>query len=419
MAAAPPAAMHTDIESRRVATQQRPSPIELFRTMGTGNLAKEAAEKGMSVSARLEQLDPSSQHRDGLDAFQRQLECAGISVMSDIDWGIAADSWEDFCRDANTRALAYEWAIRTAKRVGGRNPNTRALYASTDQPVGGVVEPFVNAAQARVQQIAPAIRLADLVAVTTPIQGDAYRAFYLTSSTTAQRFNRVAQGADIPRSQLTGSDHTIRLFKYGKGIDFTYELVRRARIDVIGLHIARAMIQTEIDRVAAVIDIMVNGDGNPNTAAQNSNLSSMDSTATLPNLTAKGWLTFKAQFINPYVLRYILAQSAPVVQLELLNLGSANIPMSLVNAVQGLGQLNLIQPQLGEGVAVGLTSDAPTLKIVGLDNRFGIEHVTEIGADITEMERFMSRQSNTIFMTYTDGFAVMDQQAVRTLRLDA
>jgi hypothetical protein len=107
----------------------------------------------MSVSARLEQLDPSSQYRDGLDAFQRQLEVAGIGVMSDIDWGIASDTWDDFCKDANTRALAYEWAIRTAKRVGGRNPNTRALYASTDQPIGGVVEPFVNAAQARVQQI--------------------------------------------------------------------------------------------------------------------------------------------------------------------------------------------------------------------------------------------------------------------------
>jgi hypothetical protein len=137
------------------------------------------------------------------------------------------------------------------------------------------------------------------------------------------------------------------------------------------------------------------------------------------NLTAKAWLTFKSKFLNPYRLSYVLAQDVPVVQLELLNLGSANIPMVAINAAAGLGALNLRQPQLGEGVGVALTADAPALKIVGLDTRFGVEHVTEIGADLQELARFVERQTQTIFLSYVDGFDILDSNANKTLRLDA
>lgn len=427
MAAAPPAAPNTQTPNpnlpvpldRAVTTQQRPGPAELFRQMGTCSLFREAYERGRSLSAHLEVLDPSSQYRDGLDAFQRQLQVAGINVLSDVDMGYSSDTWEDFYKDKNTRALAYEWVIRTAKRASGRNPSTRALYASTDQPVGSVVEPFVNAAQARYQQLTPAVPLSDLVAITTPIVGDAYRAFFLTRDVNNQRFNRVEQGSELPRAKLVGADRTVRLHKYGKGLDLTYEVMRRARIDIIGLHVTFMMIQTEVDRVAAVIDIIINGDGNSGTSATNFNLSSLDATATLPNLTAKAWLTFEAKFLNPYRLSYVLAQDAPVVQLKLLNLGSANIPMVAIAAASGLGALNLRNPQLGEGVGVALTADAPALKIVGLDTRFGIEHVTEIGADLQELARFVEMQTQTIFISYVDGFDVLDSLANKVLTLNS
>jgi hypothetical protein len=418
-AAAPVAPPNQGPPNRAVTTQQRPGPAELFRTLNSHQFIREAGERGMGLSAYLEQCDPSTQYRDGFDAFQRQLQVAGISVMSDADTGYCSDTWEAFDRDVNTRALGYEWAMRVCKRASGRNPNTRALYASTDQPVGSVIEPFANAAQARYPQIAPAIMLADLVAMTTPIQGDAYRAFYLVNDAPSQRFNRVDQGAEIPRAKLLGADRTVRLHKYGKGLDMTYEVLRRARIDLIGLHLARMQVQTEIDKVAAAIDVFVNGDGNANTAATVSNLTTLDSTATVNNLTAKAWLSFKALFVNPYRMDWVLAQSTPVVQLETLNLGSANIPMVAINAASGLGGLNLRQPQLGEGVNVGLTADAPASKIVGFDSRFAIEHVTEIGSEIQEMERFMERQASTIFMSYEDGYIVFDQLACRVLNLSA
>lgn len=405
---------------RAVVTQQRPGPKEIFRQMGTTNFFREAYEHGMSCSAWLEHKDPSPQYRDGTDAFQRLLQVANIRVNSDPQQGYFCDLWEKFDADANTRALAYEWAIRTAKRAtNGQDVSTRAIYTSADFAAGSVIEPFVSAAAARYQQIAPAIPLETLVAITTPIQGDAYRAFYLTSNTVAQRFNRVAQGAEIPRASLTGLDHTIRLHKYGKGLDITYEVMRRQRIDLIGLHIARMQIQTEIDRVAAAIDVVVNGDGNASTAATNSNLTTLDPGTVVNVLTAKAWLTWKAQYVNPYVLTLVLAQAAPTVQAELLNLGSANIPLAVVQGISGLGGLGLITPQLGSNIRLGLTSDAPATKYVGLDSRFGLEHVTEIGADITELTRFVERQAQAIFLTYVDGFAILDANANRTLRLDA
>jgi len=68
---------------------------------------------------------------------------------------------------------------------------------------------------------------------------------------------------------------------------------------------------------------------------------------------------------------------------------------------------------------LGWTSDAPALKIVGIDTRMAIEHVFEIGADITEVERFTNNQTETLTMTELDGFAVLDKYATKILDVNA
>lgn len=410
------------IDGRQIVTDMRPRPNDVLRDMGNCTLQREAYAAGMSISAYLEHQDPSVGYNDGLDAFQRLLKAANIRTFSDPARGIYADLWERFDQNEGTRALAIEWAARRWRAVShGQDPSTRALYASTDQAAGSVMEPFVNNAQGRYLQLAPAIPLEELVAITTPIVGDAYRAFYLTNDAPNQRFNRVTQGAEVPRARLIGADHTVRLHKYGRALDVTYEILRRQRIDVVGLHIARLAVQAEIDRVAAAIDIFINGDGNANTAATNFNLTVLDPAAVAGTMTAKGWITYKAQWVNPYIVTTVLTQTAGGVQLELLQLGSANIPLLTLTGPgsERIGGLNLMQPQLADNVRLGITADAPVLKLVGFDRRFALERVTEIGSDITEIEKFVVRQTNTIVMTEVEGFVVFDQFACKTLNINA
>lgn len=406
-------------EQRGHYIQQRPRSGELVRHMGPA-LFERAYKAGMQLSAYLETQDPSSQYQDGMDAFERMLKYEDIKINSSEEHGIYADEAERFLDTPQHRAMFMEWAIRTSRQAQlGRPVNTRALYSSLDQAPGGVIFPYVSAAQARYQQIAPTIPLNEIVALTTPIVGDAYRAFYLTQDAPSQRFVRVAQGAEVPVVKLVGATHTIQLHKYGRALDVTYEQLRRQRIDLVGLHLARIAIQAEIDRVAAGISVMVAGDGNASTAATNFNLSALDGAAVLPTSTIKAYLTFKLKWLNPYVMTHVLVQSDVGVSLQLLNTGTANIPLARIQVPLGLGEFQIINPQLADRVRFGVTTDAPASTIVGFDARFALERAVEVGSDITEIDRFVSRQVNRIVISVVEGYVVLDQFATKTLTLTA
>jgi hypothetical protein len=165
--------------------------------------------------------------------------------------------------------------------------------------------------------------------------------------------------------------------------------------------------------------MMVNGDGNANTAATNYNLTALDSSASAGTLTLKAWLAFKMKFVAPYAMTSALAQEAVALQMQLLSTGNANIPLVMVQGASNLGSFKQMNPGLADGVALGWTADAPTLKIVAFDNRFAVERVTEIGGNITEVEKFVSRQTQGLFMTEVEGYDIFNQDAVKTLNVNA
>ncbi len=401
-------------------TDQKPRALDLLARMGSGELYRQAYSRGQNLSVWLEEQDPSDGYKDGLDAFGRLMKAAGIATRSDVAVGLHADTFDAFDKTAETRGLVPEWMARQWRRaVTGRDVSTRSLFTTVDNGPGTVMQPFVDAAQARYKQLAPAIPLDEMVAITTPIDGDAYRAFYLIDDPASERRVRVAQGAEVPRAKIVGADHTIRLKKFGRALEATYEILRRQRIDMVALTIARMAIQAETDKVAAAIDVLVNGDGNSLTAATNYNLTALDATATAGLLTLRGWLNYKLQFPSPYALTTAIAQAASVLQAMLLNTGSANIPLVAIQGAGGFGGFRAINPSLADNVAIGWTVDAPVMKIVGFDARLALQQVFEVGGDITEVERFVARQTNILVMTEVQGFAVLDQNATRVLSINA
>jgi hypothetical protein len=405
-----------------------PRPRELLRSIGEPGAAvalyREAYSKGMSLSAYLEVQDPSEEYKDNLDSFGRCLRCADVKVNSIPEQGVWADTYEKFYENPETRALIPEWYARqwrrasTGKSVLTREPYQRAIYTSADNAPGSWMFPYADAAAARVKQLAPPIPLAEIVALTTPIDTDSYRAYYLTDSATAERRVRISEGADIPTATLTGADHIIKLHKYGRALEASYEMLRRQRIDRVALHVARMAIQTEMDKVDAAMGTLINGDGNSN-GATNYNLSAMDPAATLGTVSLKGWLNFKIQFYNPYVLTAVLVLPTIALNLFLLNTGTANIPISFIQQAQTLGTFSHINPTLQSDVRIGWTPDAAANIILGLDTRWALEEVNEIGANITEIERFVLRQTQALVLSEVMGFCVFDANAVKTLTVNA
>jgi hypothetical protein len=343
---------------------------------------------------------------------------AGIRTRSNPAAGYYASNASAFQKSDATRALLHEFFALTWRKVVFGSPQERAVLLSSDGVPGSFQRPWVEGATKWNQMIAPAIPLSELVAMTTPISGQDYRTLYLTYDAASLRMFRVGETAEIPVATIATSERTINLLKYGRGLRASYEDLRRTRVDRLAFMIAMMAVQSEIDKVVAALDVIINGDGNANTAATNYNLTTLDAAASAGTLTLKGWLAFKMKFAQPYVLTTALMQEAVALQLALLNTGSANIPLVAAN-LGGLGTGVTPINQFADGVRFGWTSDAPTLKIVGIDKRFALEHVTEIGSQIAETERFITNQTQVMTMTEVSGFAVVDPNAAKTLNVNA
>lgn len=423
------------------ATITRVAPADTARSIGPGHYRR-ALDQKITLSQLLERDDPTEQYPAGsperqLDAFERVLMAKGILASGDPRRGIQASTWGALNEDQQGRALAHEFCARIWRQVGGATPETPAsrmlvlqgladaeggrnpqarntgTMFSSDYVLNTMLFPYANDYEPRAKRLVPPVPLARLVARTTPIAGtDAYRTLYITDDfgTDAYRMKRVSEGAAIPATTLVTGEHTIRVHKFGRALRATYEQLRRQRLDRIAWIIGRMALQAEVDKVAIVINTVVNGDGNANTAATVVNLTTLDPAASAGTLTLKGWIMFKNQFTAGYTLDVILAQLATVNQVQLLAVNTINgmplamVPPSPLGSVAPLPMQNL----LGGGVEYGITADAPSLKIIGLDTALAVERVTEIGGTISEVERYVLNQTQAVTLTESEGYGLLD-----------
>lgn len=401
-------------------------PDEIAKQLA--NLSEEARVEGVTLSHILESKDPTHKYdaeerANGLDAFGRTMRSLGIKTRSVPGAGIMSDKVEAFGADENTRIAFAEWVERQKARViqGPAPRNTRAQYDSADQAQGSPVFPINLDPNAYFSQIQAAVPISEVVAKTTPIKGSTYEAFYLTDVTNQKQLARVAEGAPVPGAKMSGSTKSIKVRKFGRKIDATYEVLRRMDIDLLALHIQRMMVQAENDKLSAILAVVVNGDDSgTSNGATSYQLSVLDPSVTSPagafSLTLKAYLRFKAKFINPYTVTTMLANEDVVVATQLMSTGTANIPLlALIGDGAPFGSMTPINNELGDAVRYGLTPAAPSGKIVAFDKRFAINRITEIGGDITETARWADKQVQSLIMTTEENYAIIDQLAIKIL----
>lgn len=396
------------------------NPADLLQRMGP-DVYREAYKAGQTLSAFLETEDPTSDYPDherDLDAFGRLLQAAGIRTKSLPILGLPASTWEDFTATPQTRALIPEWAARIMRRVQHGGQRGTSPLTSADYSIGGFARPYGDYnTVAWDTPLAPAVPLSELVAATVQIASSHYRAFYMTDDGINTGMYRVAEGAEIPTTRFTGADNVVPLYKYGRRLDLTYEVLRRMPVDLIELYIQRVAVRSEIDKVADAISVLINGDGNSN-AATSYDLTDVDTAASAGTLTLKGYLGFKLKFQDDLIMTAAIVQEAVALQMMLLQMGSANVPLITLGN-NGIGGFVQINRALSDAVRLGVTSSAPTLKIVGLDARQALIQVYEIGGTVTETARFVERQTETLVLSEVVGFAKMNEAAVKVLDVNA
>lgn len=242
------------------------------------------------------------------------------------------------------------------------------------------------------------------------------------------RYGMIAEGARIPVWSIKASDQSVKIFKFGVGLEWTYEFARRASLDLITPYVTRAERQTKTAMTATAYGLMVNGDG-VHVAAPVRNASAIETDNNLDvGAVAAGrinweiltaWLVERAKSGAPIdtvagnwdtYLQWQLMFAKPTIG-EGMTQGQV-----LQQAGVSVAQAN---PRLDLRVNFALVSDAAPNQLLGFSKNDTVEELIENGSDIEESERVMKNQRVNLYSTRNAGYRLIFGDTRQILNLDA
>ncbi len=326
---------------------------------------------GRSFTQVLESLDPSEQYQgtalEGLDAYQRQLKRFDIRVK-----GGGSDSVEKFFRTTESAVLFPEFIARTV-RTG----------AEEQDP------------------------LPSLLATTTVIDAMDYRSIYSLPEEDDIAPGRVAEGAEIPTVQVRLKEQLIGLKKRGRMLVASYEAVRFQKLDLFSVLLRQIGRSIQRELAADAVSALIDGDGNPGSAAPVSAVGTSPISGTAGTLGYDQLVEFWSLF-DPHEMNTLLAGSAAMV--SLLKVPELQNPLTGLN-FQGTGRL--ASPL---GAALVRSEAVPAGVLVGLDRRSALEMV-KVGDIQVDYDRLIDRQLERAAVTSLAGFSKICGDAARVLEI--
>ena len=328
--------------------------------MGYDNLRLEKGmyrQAGKSFTQVLESLDPSENYRgtalEGTDAFQRQLKRFGIRAK-----GAGSSPVEKFFATMDSAVLFPEYIARTVRQ--GMEEN----------------------------DILPSI-----VATTTVIDAMDYRSIYSNPADEDKALQDVAEGAAIPETTIKTKEHLVSLKKRGRMLVASYEALRFQKLDIFGVMLRQIGAYIQKQQLQDAVDVIINGDGNDNGAAQY-NIGTSPMSGTSGNLGYEQLVEFWSQF-DPFTMNTILCSNSAMT--KLLKVPELQNPLTGLN-FQGTGKLTTPL-----GARLHRTSAVDDDMFIGLDNRYALELV-RAGDVLVEYDKLIDRQLERAAITSISGF---------------
>jgi len=328
--------------------------------MGYDNLKLEKGmyrQAGMNFTQVLESLDPSENYRgtalEGTDAFQRQLKRFGIKAK-----GAGSSPVEKFFATMDSAVLFPEYIARTVRQ--GMEEN----------------------------DILPGI-----VATTTVIDAMDYRSIYSNPADEDKALKDVAEGAEIPATEVKTKEHLISLTKRGRMLVASYEALRFQKLDLFSVMLRQIGAHIQKQQVADAVKVLLDGDGNDNAAVAYA-VGTSPISGTAGSLGYDQLVEFWGQF-DPYTMNTILCSSATMT--KLLKIPELQNPLTGLN-FQGTGKVGT--PLGANLLRTGAVAEGV---IIGLDNRYALELV-RAGDVLVEYDKLIDRQLERAAITTISGF---------------
>ena len=325
-------------------------------------------ESGKSFTQVLEGLDPSENYRgparEGTDAVQRQLKRFDIRAR-----GAYSDPVEKFFRTMQSSVLFPEYIARTVRQ--------------------GMEENDV---------------LPKITASVTTIDSMDYRSVYTAASEDDKKLMQVAEGASIPATEVRTKSNLVKLNKRGRMLVASYEAIRFQKLDLFSVTLRQIGSYIQQMHVQDAVDVLVNGDGNNNAAAE-LKIGTSPMSGTKGTLSYAQLVEFWSQF-EPYTLNTMLASNGALVKLlklsEMQNSAAGLNFQGTGSLCTPLGAQLLRSPCVKEGT------------IIGLDRRYALEMV-QAGEVSVEYDKLIDRQLERAAITSISGFGKIMPESAKVL----
>lgn len=348
-----------------------------------------AAQAGISLSTYLNNkyADIVEKYNGELDAFDIALLSKGIIVKDNLEFGIQSSSMMTFFTTDENKMLFPEFMVRQLRQISG-------------------MPSIIN----------------EIVASTRVITGDAAKQVVLDLSNTpagaknkqSLKKRRIAEGANIPVATLKLGEIAIKIYKYGIGIKATYEVLRRTTIDMFRKQMELVSLQAGYDEVGAVVEVIIEGDGNTNPAQvyKATELNPQAKEGKIDEITLVKFLVKQAPFNYDTILvdEEIYTQICTI----LLDKNLTNAINPRVNFEFPQGLLSNLRVIYSEDL--GLSKDGKH-QIIGLAKKYAIEKTVEAGSIINEVSKTVENQTQLAVMTENAGFNKIDARASAILEL--
>ena len=377
----------------------------------------EAIGRGESVTEALEREDPTESARDmalGADTFQRVLRALDIRTVSSRDHSIRAHTMDDLDKAGNGlgRALVPELLRRAymeGTRFGTGRFSANRFYAS-NSPLSDVLTPeFTMSAINAFRLRQPILNM--LVAVETGVPQGVFKYVYIDEQASEEHMARVSQGAELPTAKLTVTDREGKVYQYGRALEVTDAAMRRSTIDMVRFHVARIGQRNQLNKEEVGADTLIAGDGNANTAATETDISTIGGVAGTVNSTPLFNFLGLFEETGQYAPTIALAPRATKTKIRNSTFGSADAPVFLgVNRVLSMGGDG---PEEVDHPPLHARSYIPTGKALYVDATQALGLAFETGSQKTETDRYIKRLVNVVAISEVMGFWVIDANASR------
>lgn len=348
--------------------------MSLTLSMLHSGMYPEAHKREMTLSMYLESLSPTPEGSK-LDAFERLMKEAGILTKNIHEKNVFSSKVDAFYRTDETKVLFPEYVARTF------------VQAMTEFPI-----------------------FRYLVAARTPIDSNVYKASYLdlndAKNKKATEMRRVAEAADLPTAKLKIGETAINLYKYGRAIEASYEALRRMTLEVFNIHIQEIGSQAANNKIAEILSVIKDGDGN-NNAATVYKAKDLDSTVTT-SLTRTAWIKFLLKFY-PRSCNTIVSDEDGLIQiLEVLYPASSTAAKMDELLANGLNVAVTLPQNLVTNVTLLYSPHVDKIggktAIYGLNRESAVEEIFELGSTINEADKFIKNQTNIMTISENSGF---------------